>query len=167
MLLIIKLLPKKKKPILNFKRRVYVYLKEKKLAYGYLGYQINSIMKLTAKHASKIYIFLKKITRRGTKKRKYFWFKMFPSTILTKKTIGSRMGKGKGKFKNWVVILLPGWIFYELKNIKFSIFSFFHKQLIYKLSVSVKKIISIFFYKQKIKFSKFPNQLTFLNIYYK
>ena len=52
------------------------------------------------KHLFKTKLFLKKAVRRSGITNRYMWFKIFPHIPVTKKVIGSRMGKGKGKPSN-------------------------------------------------------------------
>jgi len=44
-------------------------------------------------------LILKKLTKKSNITKRKFWFNLFPQLPLTKKIIGSRMGKGKGKIK--------------------------------------------------------------------
>jgi ribosomal protein L16/L10AE len=45
----------------------------------------------------KIKLFLKKSVRRSNITNRLLWLNIFPHIPVTKKVIGSRMGKGKGK----------------------------------------------------------------------
>ena len=52
---------------------------------------------LTSHKMFRIKLFLKKSTRKTDKTKRYFWINLFPYLPLSKKVLGSRMGKGKGK----------------------------------------------------------------------
>jgi len=72
-----------------------------KLTYGQFGLKNeNPNFLLFNKYLFKIKIFLKKTVRRSNITNRYLWVKAFPHIPITKKVIGSRMGKGKGKPSN-------------------------------------------------------------------
>jgi len=54
----------------------------------------------------------KRLRRKGS-----IWINVRADTILTKKSIGVRMGKGKGKMDRWVVKVKPGMILYEVGGV--------------------------------------------------
>lgn len=59
----------------------------------------------------------RKSKQKPLKQKKNIWFFLFPNFILSKKSKNSRMGKGKGSIKRWVIRIKPGSIFLEFKNI--------------------------------------------------
>jgi large subunit ribosomal protein L16 len=59
---------------------------------------------------------------------------------VTKKSQGSRMGKGKGKFNYWVSIIKPGQLIFELSGSKFSL----AKQALRKASNKFPKKLRFF-----------------------
>ena len=61
----------------------------------------------------------RKSKQKPLKQRKNVWFFLFPNFILSKKSKNSRMGKGKGSIKRWVIRIKPGTVFLEFKNISF------------------------------------------------
>ena len=77
----------------NFLNKKYI-----KLIYGQSGLKNkNPHLFIFNKTLFKIKLFLKKTVRRSNITNRHLWFKIFPHIPLTKKVIGSRMGKGKGK----------------------------------------------------------------------
>jgi large subunit ribosomal protein L16 len=48
------------------------------------------------------------------------WFRVFPHKMLTKKSKGSRMGKGKGALDCWVCPLHKGQVFLEIEGSFFN-----------------------------------------------
>jgi large subunit ribosomal protein L16 len=90
----------------SHKKRSYKKLKSKlplnsKLIYGQFGLKnLNPNFILYNKHLFKLKIFLKKSVRRSNITNRYLWVNIFPHIPVTKKVIGSRMGKGKGKLSN-------------------------------------------------------------------
>ena len=51
---------------------------------------------------------------RKIKKKGKLWIRIFPHTPLTNKSLGSRMGKGKGSFKNFIIKISSGTMLFEL-----------------------------------------------------
>ena len=45
------------------------------------------------------------------------WIKIFPDKPITRKPIGTRMGKGKGAVEFWVANVKPGRILFELADV--------------------------------------------------
>ncbi|AFP84196.1 ribosomal protein L16 [Candidatus Carsonella ruddii HT isolate Thao2000] len=47
--------------------------------------------------------------------------RIFPDKVLTKKPLEVRMGKGKGNIYDWVSVIKPGIIIFEIKSLNFEI----------------------------------------------
>ena len=45
------------------------------------------------------------------------WIKIFPDKPVSKKPLGTRMGKGKGAPEYWVAVIKPGRVMFELKGV--------------------------------------------------
>jgi large subunit ribosomal protein L16 len=45
------------------------------------------------------------------------WIRVFPDKPTTKKPAETRMGKGKGAPEDWVVVIRPGRILYEMEGV--------------------------------------------------
>ena len=45
------------------------------------------------------------------------WIRIFPDKPITKKPAETRMGKGKGPPEDWVAVIRPGLILYEMEGI--------------------------------------------------
>jgi large subunit ribosomal protein L16 len=45
------------------------------------------------------------------------WIRIFPDKPITKKPAETRMGKGKGPPEDWVAVVRPGLILYEMEGI--------------------------------------------------
>lgn len=45
------------------------------------------------------------------------WIRVFPDKPITKKPAETRMGKGKGAPEDWVVVVRPGRILYEMEGV--------------------------------------------------
>jgi large subunit ribosomal protein L16 len=54
---------------------------------------------------------------RFIKRNGRIWIRMFPDKPITKKPQETRMGKGKGAPEQWVMVVKPGRILYEMEGI--------------------------------------------------
>ena len=45
------------------------------------------------------------------------WIRVFPDKPLTKKPAETRMGKGKGSPEQWVAVIRPGTVLYEISGV--------------------------------------------------
>jgi large subunit ribosomal protein L16 len=57
---------------------------------------------------------IRRILRRGVKKLGNIKINTFPSSVLTKKPVSARMGKGKGKVHKYITHVLKGKVVFEL-----------------------------------------------------
>jgi large subunit ribosomal protein L16 len=54
---------------------------------------------------------------RFIKRNGRIWVRMFPDKPITKKPQETRMGKGKGAPEQWVAVIKPGRILYEMEGV--------------------------------------------------
>jgi len=125
------------------KRSIVLNFKENNFIYGQILLKILQPLRLTSKHLFRFKLFLKKGAKRVDKTSRKVWINAFPHLPLTKKVLGSRMGKGKGKLAVWWVQLKPGLNLFEFKNTRIGRGFYFLKILTNKLLVKVK-ILSIY-----------------------
>jgi len=52
-----------------------------------------------------------------TKREGKYWVKVFPSKPLTKKALGVKMGSGKGNIDQYVAVIKPGTVLFELAGV--------------------------------------------------
>jgi len=57
--------------------------------------------------------------KRGIKKLGYMWIKLFTNIPIYKKSLNSRMGKGKGALKYWICRIKKGQILFEISGLNF------------------------------------------------
>ena len=69
--------------------------------------------RLTSKQIETAYMAINKILQKQAK----VYINIFPDTPITSKSIASRMGKGKGDIKNWVCLIKPGKILFEISDV--------------------------------------------------
>nr|WP_245939651.1 50S ribosomal protein L16 [endosymbiont GvMRE of Glomus versiforme] len=55
------------------------------------------------------------------KKTGKMWIRVFPHLGKTKKSVGVRMGSGKGSIEEWVAVVKSGTIIYEIKGVSKSV----------------------------------------------
>ena len=115
-------------------------LRNTKLRFGNIGIQALEGFRLT----SKLIETIKKTILRYSKKKTKIWIKIFPDRSITMRSKDSRMGSGKGSVKNWIAMIFPGVIMFELKILT--------KKLILKLLSVLKDKFPI---DTKIIFKKF------------
>src|SRR5690349_2592882 len=54
---------------------------------------------------------------RGMKLVRKIWIRIFPDKTVTKKPLETRMGKGKGAPEEWVCVIKPARILYEMEGV--------------------------------------------------
>jgi large subunit ribosomal protein L16 len=69
--------------------------------------------RMTAQQIEAARITINRTVKRGGK----MWIRVFPDKPLTKKPAETRMGKGKGSPEQWVAVIRPGRILYELTGV--------------------------------------------------
>ena len=115
---------------------------------------VPSNLTLTAQKMFRLNLLLKKSARRADKTFRKLWFNAFPHLPLTKKVVGARMGKGKGKLHSWFTIVKSGSVLFEVKNLRLGRFYYFSKQIESRLGVKCMK---------KIKYYSFERHGYYLN----
>jgi large subunit ribosomal protein L16 len=83
------------------------------VAFGEYGLQALDRCKLTARQIEAARIAMTRHVKRGGK----IWIRIFPDKPITKKPAETRMGKGKGNPEEWVAIVKPGRMLYEMEGV--------------------------------------------------
>ena len=68
---------------------------------------------LTARQIEAARIAMTRHVKRGGK----IWIRVFPDKPITKKPLETRMGKGKGNPEEWVAVVKPARILYEMEGV--------------------------------------------------
>jgi large subunit ribosomal protein L16 len=84
-----------------------------KLAFGDYGLQAVSAGRVNNRQIEAARIAMTRYVKRGGK----IWIKIFPEKPLSKKPAETRMGKGKGPPEQWVALVRPGRILYEMEGV--------------------------------------------------
>lgn len=106
------------------------YQKDDKLHYIYA--KENGI--LNSRHLETIRIL---VNRRIKKIGGRFVFRVTPSTPITKKSTGVRMGKGKGSFKENIFYTKIDQVLFEFRNVPKDLFITLFKKIRYKLPIKI------------------------------
>lgn len=106
--------PKKFKNFKVKKNRLHgLNYNTKNLTKGNYGLKALDYARLTSKQIETAYMTINKILQKQAK----VYINIFPDTPITSKSIASRMGKGKGDIKNWVCLIKPGKILFEISDV--------------------------------------------------
>jgi large subunit ribosomal protein L16 len=81
--------------------------------FGDFGLQAMECGFLTARQIEAGRIALTRHVKRGGQ----VWIRVFPDKPITKKPAEVRMGKGKGNPEEWVAVVRPGRVLYELEGV--------------------------------------------------
>lgn len=83
------------------------------LAFGDFGLKVMSCGWVTARQIEAARIAMTRSIKRGGK----VWVRTFPDKPITKKPAETRMGKGKGAPDQWVCVVRPGKILFEMEGV--------------------------------------------------
>lgn len=83
------------------------------LAFGDYGLKALEAGFLTNRQIEAARIAINRHIKRGGK----VWIRIFPDKPMTKKPAEVRMGKGKGSPEEWVAVIKPGRILYEMEGV--------------------------------------------------
>lgn len=75
-----------------------------------------------------------------TKRKARVWIRVFPDKPITGKAGGGSMGGGKGDIKDWVVVVKPGRILFEVGGVPEEIARGSLKRAQFKLPIATKII---------------------------
>ncbi|MBQ9791443.1 MAG: 50S ribosomal protein L16 [Clostridia bacterium] len=78
---------------------------------------------------------------RFTKRGGQVWINVFPQKPVSKKPIGTRMGKGKGNPELWVAVVKPGRVLFELAGVSEEAAREAMRLASYKLPIKTKFVI--------------------------
>jgi large subunit ribosomal protein L16 len=83
------------------------------LAFGDYGLQAVEKARVSARQIEAARVAMTRHAKRGGK----VWIRIFPDKPITKKPAETRMGKGKGNPEEWVAVVKPGRILYEMEGV--------------------------------------------------
>ena len=83
------------------------------VSFGQFGLQALEPGWVTARQIEAARIAMTRHVKRGGK----IWIRIFPDKPVTKKPLETRMGKGKGAPEEWVCVIKPARILYEIEGV--------------------------------------------------
>ena len=86
------------------------------VSFGEFGLQALECGWLTARQIEAGRIALTRYVKRGGQ----VWIRIFPDKPISKKPLETRMGRGKGAPEQWVAVIRPGKVLYELEGVEES-----------------------------------------------
>ena len=87
------------------------------LAFGDYGLKALRCGWITDRQIEAARVAMTRFIKRGGK----VWIRLFPDKPITKKPAETRMGKGKGAPEQWVAVIRPGKILFEMEGVPKSV----------------------------------------------
>jgi large subunit ribosomal protein L16 len=84
-----------------------------KISFGQYGLMAMTCGWISSRQIEAGRIAMTRHVKRGGK----IWIRLFPDKPITKKPAETRMGKGKGAPEEWVAVVKPGKIMYEMEGV--------------------------------------------------
>ncbi|MDQ5986469.1 MAG: 50S ribosomal protein L16 [Syntrophus sp. SKADARSKE-3] len=104
------------------------------VAFGDYGLQATECGWITARQIEAARIAMTRYVKRGGK----IWIRVFPHKSVTKKPAETRMGKGKGAPEEWVAVIRPGAVLYEMQGVTKEIAQEAFRLASHKLPIGTK-----------------------------
>ena len=104
------------------------------VAFGEFGLQAAECGWITARQMEAARIAMTRYVKRGGK----IWIRVFPHKSVTKKPAETRMGKGKGAPEEWVAVVKPGVVLYEMDGVTKEVAHEAFRLAAHKLPIATK-----------------------------
>ncbi len=104
------------------------------VSFGDYGLQVLEPGWITARQIEAARIAITRHIKRGGK----VWIRVFPDKPITKKPLETRMGKGKGNPEEWVAVVRPGRVLYELEGVDLELAKAAMRLASHKLSLKTR-----------------------------
>lgn len=104
------------------------------VAFGDFGLQATQCGRLTSRQIEAARIAITRFIKRGGK----VYIRIFPDKPTTKKPAETRMGKGKGAPEDWVAVIRPGRVMYEVEGVSEELAREAFRLAHHKLPISTK-----------------------------
>ena len=115
-------------------KRRGVATKGSHLHLGDYGLQATETGWITTRQIESARIALTRYIKRGGK----VWIRIFPDKPVTKKPAETRMGSGKGAPEDWVAVIKPGRVLYEMEGVSEEIAKEAFRLASHKLPIATK-----------------------------
>ncbi|PIP07192.1 MAG: 50S ribosomal protein L16 [Syntrophobacteraceae bacterium CG23_combo_of_CG06-09_8_20_14_all_50_8] len=107
------------------------------VAFGEYGLQAVECGWITARQIEAARVAMTRHVKRGGK----IWIRIFPHKSVTKKPAETRMGKGKGTPEEWVAVVKPGVILYEIDGVASDVAREAFRLAAHKLPIATKFLV--------------------------
>ncbi|MDX9745338.1 MAG: 50S ribosomal protein L16 [Syntrophales bacterium] len=107
------------------------------IAFGEFGLQASECGWITARQIEAARIAMTRYVKRGGK----IWIRVFPQKPVTKKPAETRMGKGKGAPEEWVAVVRPGAVLYEMQGVTEEVAREAFRLAAHKLPITTKFLV--------------------------
>lgn len=104
------------------------------LSFGEFGLKATGRGWITARQIEAARVAMTRYIKRGGK----IWIRLFPDKPVTKKPAETRMGKGKGSVEEWVAVVKPGKILYEMEGVSIEVAKEAFRLAEHKLPIATK-----------------------------
>jgi large subunit ribosomal protein L16 len=104
------------------------------ISFGEYGLQATDRARITSRQIEAARIAMTRHVKRGGK----IWIRIFPDKPVTKKPAETRMGKGKGNPEEWVAVVKPGRMLYEMEGVGVDVAREAFRLAAHKLPVSTR-----------------------------
>ena len=105
-----------------------------KVSHGEYGLQTLEPAWITSNQIEAARVAMTRYIKRGGQ----VWIKIFPDKPITKKPAGTRMGSGKGAPEQWVAVVKPGRVMFEIGGVSEDLAREAMRLAAYKLPVKCK-----------------------------
>ncbi|PYO23499.1 MAG: 50S ribosomal protein L16 [Candidatus Rokuibacteriota bacterium] len=107
------------------------------LAFGAYGLKALEPGWVTNRQIEAARVALSRSLKRGGK----IWIRIFPDKPVTKKPAETRMGKGKGNPEEWVAVVKPGRIIYEMQGVPEDVARAAFRTAAQKMAIATKFVM--------------------------
>ncbi len=107
------------------------------VSFGDFGLVALEPCRLTARQIEAARIAMTRHIKRGGK----VWIRIFPDVPVTRKPAETRMGKGKGSPEEWVAMVKPGRVLYEMDGVSEELAAEAFRLAGHKLPVKTKVVL--------------------------
>src|SRR3954468_9790188 len=106
------------------------------LKFGDFGLKVMEPAWITSRQIEAARVAMTRSIKRGGK----VWIRLFPDKPITKKPAETRMGKGKGAPEEWVCVVRPGKILFEMEGVDRTVAAAAMRLAAHKLPIRTKFI---------------------------
>jgi large subunit ribosomal protein L16 len=107
------------------------------IAFGDYGLKAMSCGWVTDRQIEAARIAMTRSIKRGGK----VWIRLFPDKPITKKPAETRMGKGKGAPEQWVAVVRPGKVLFEMEGVEPAVAQAAFRLAAHKLPIPTKIVM--------------------------